>query len=381
VTSYLDLRTRVVFGTGALARLGEMAHEHGFHKTLLVTDRGIMSAGHAERASGFLRRAGIEVVVWSGFSENPDSTMIAAGAEIARAQGIDSLVGMGGGSSMDAAKGVAFLLSNGGAVRDYWGYGKARNALPPMIGIPTTAGTGSEAQSYALLSDPATHTKMAVGDRTASFRTAILDPELTVTQPPKITAFAGYDAISHCVETFVTTKRTAFSESFSREGWRLVEPNFERVLGAPSDLEARGAMLLGAHYAGIAIENSMLGAAHACANPLTARYDASHGLAIALMLPHVVRWNASHADERYSELLRLAGRSVADGPGGAAVLAARLEDLAVLANLPRSLRAIGVTEADLPALAEDAAQQWTGQFNPRPFDAAGALELYRVALG
>jgi alcohol dehydrogenase len=150
------------------------------------------------------------------------------------------------------------------------------------------------------------------------------------------------------------------------------------VLSAPADVEARGAMLLGAHWAGAAIEASMLGATHACANPLTARYGTLHGVAIALMLPHVVRWNGSAAAAGYAELLEVAG--VPPGPDPAATLAARLEDLAQAGGLPRRLRDAGVAEADLPSLAEEAAQQWTGRHNPRPFDAAAALQVYQAAL-
>jgi alcohol dehydrogenase len=262
-------------------------------------------------------------------------------------------------------------------MHDYQGYGKARHPLRPMIGVPTTAGTGSEAQSYALVSDARTHVKMACGDATAAFRVAILDPLLTVSQPAAVASAAGYDALSHAVETFVCTRRNPFSESFSREAWRLLEPHFPRVLDAPADLSARAAMLLGAHYAGVAIEASMLGAAHACANPLTARYGTVHGVAIALMLPAVCRWNAVAAAPRYEELLRIVGRLGGSDPAG--TLASRLSDLAAAAGLPGRLSAVNVPERDLPGLAEEAAIQWTGRFNPRPLDARGAQELYRAA--
>jgi alcohol dehydrogenase len=217
---------------------------------------------------------------------------------------------------------------------------------------------------------------MACGDPSAAFRIAILDPDLTASQPPAVAAAAGYDALSHAVESFVCTRRTAVSESFSREAWRLLEPHFPSSVSGPG-LAARGAMLLGAHYAGIAIEASMLGAAHACANPLTARYGTVHGVAIALMLPSVVRWNAPAAGDRYEELLRIAGARGESDP--AAALAARLQQLGATAGLPGRLSTVAVPRDDLPGLAEDAAVQWTGRFNPRPFDAAGALELYRAA--
>jgi alcohol dehydrogenase len=303
--------------------------------------------------------------------------MVRAAAERAREKEVDSLVGLGGGSSLDCAKGANFLLTGGGKIQDYWGYGKARQPLRPMIGVPTTAGTGSEAQSYALVSDAQTHVKMACGDPTAAFRVAILDPLLTLSQPRAVAAAAGYDALSHAVESFVCTRRSPASEVFSREAWRLLEPSFPRLMDAPADLPARAAMLLGAHYAGIAIEASMLGAAHACANPLTARYGTVHGVAIALMLPSVCRWNGDAAASGYEELLRIAGASSGSNP--AETLATLLSDRAATAGLPGRLRAVQVPEADLQTLAGDAAVQWTGRFNPRPFDAAGALELYRAA--
>jgi alcohol dehydrogenase len=219
---------------------------------------------------------------------------------------------------------------------------------------------------------------MACGDPGAAFRVAILDPELTVSAPRGVTATAGYDALAHAIETFVTTKRSPFSDVFSREAWRLLCGSFERVLDEPDDAGARAAMLLGAHYAGLAIEASMLGATHACANPLTARHGTAHGVAVALFLPHVVRWNAAAAGDRYAELEFVASGQTQAEPAGS--LAHRLEALALHAELPRSLRAIGVSEGELTALAEDAARQWTGRFNPRPFDATGALELYREAM-
>ncbi len=369
---------RVLFGEDSLAQLGTLARELGFRRTLLVSDAGLIRAGHLARAEEFMNGAGIQVFHFSEFGSNPDADMIEAGRAFAAGCGPDSLVGLGGGSSLDCAKGINFLLTQGGAMQDFAGYGKAAKPMLPMIGVPTTAGTGSEAQSYAIISDPQTHRKMACGDPKAAFRGVILDPALTLTQPASVTATAGYDAIAHAVETYVTTRRNPFSEMLSREAWRLLEGNFERVLVSPMDLEARAAMQLGAYYAGVAIELSMLGATHACANPLTARYGTAHGAAIAVMLPHVVRWNARTVASYYDELLDVAGKSDHHGNPGDA-LASRLEELAVAGELPRALRAIGATRDDLAVLAPEAAEQWTGKFNPRSFDTAGAREVYECA--
>ena len=373
-------RTRVIFGAGVVARLGELARELNFQRTLLVADEGLVASGHVDEAVGPLQKAGVQVFRFHDFESNPDTRMVEAGTALVSPLQIDSIIGLGGGSSMDCAKGINFLLTNGGRMSDYHGYGKATRPMLPMIAIPTTAGTGSEAQTYALISDAETHVKMACGDPKAAFRVALLDPALTVSQPRSITATSGFDAIAHAVETFVTTKRNPLSEIFSREAWRLLEPNYERVLEQPNDLEARGAMQLGAFYAGLAIENSMLGATHACANPLTARYGTAHGAAIAMLLPSVVRWNESVAADQYRMLLRWS--SVADKPhalSATEALARRLEELAGAGGLRNKLSATGISQADLHDLATEAAEQWTGTFNPRPFNKEGAIEVYQCS--
>jgi alcohol dehydrogenase len=375
-----QVRTRTIFGRHAADRVGSLARELGFRRTLLVADPGIVEAGHAAAVQRSLEAAAIAVVSFSDFAENPDSAMVARGAAFARQHAApDSIVAVGGGSSLDCAKGINFLLTNGGEMAQYRGYGKAATPLLPSIGIPTTAGTGSEAQSYAVIADADTRMKMACGDPSAAFRIAILDPELTASALPAVSATAGIDAIAHAVETAVTTRRTPLSDTFSHQAWRLLADGFERVIVHPADMEARAMMQLGAHFAGVAIEQSMLGAAHACANPLTARAGLTHGVALGILLPHVVRWNGPVAVEGYTALLGSPRRRSRDAEAPE-TLARRIEDLAIASGLPARLSDVGVREEALPELADLAAEQWTGTFNPRPFDAAGALEIYRAAL-
>lgn len=372
-----QLRTRLVFGSGAIDRLGPLARELGFSRPLLVTDRGLRDAGHVERALGQLRDAGVEAAVFDACEANPDGAMVDRGVEFAAARRPDGVIGLGGGSPLDCAKGINLLLTNGGAIADYKGYGLARKPLLPMIAVPTTAGTGSEAQSYAVIADTATHMKMACGDPKLAFAAAILDPDLTVSQPPAVTAAAGFDALAHAVETAVTTRRTPVSALFSHAAFRLIDPHYERVLADPGDVDARAAMQLGAFYAGVAIEHSMLGAAHACANPLTARYALTHGVALAVLLPHVVRWNAEGDSDLYGDLA--GGLPAASGGPAGDRLARRLVDAGRSGGFPPDLRTAGVSTDELPSLAEAAAGQWTGSFNPRPFGVREALELYRRA--
>lgn len=370
---------RVVFGPGTLARLGEIARAVCGSRVLLVTDPGLWQAGHPQRAEAAMRAAGLEVFTFDGVKENPTEREVGAGVVFARTHAVDCIVAVGGGSSMDCAKGVNFLLTNGGRMADYRGHGKATKPMLPSVGVPTTAGTGSEAQSYALITDESSHLKMACGDKKAAFRASILDPEVTLSQPRGVTAVTGIDAVAHAVESFVCTKRNPLSEVYARAAFRYLEPNFARVLEQPADLAARGAMLLGAHFAGMAIEAAMLGVCHSCANPLTAHYGVTHGVAIGVMLPHVVRFNGADpaTDALYRDLL-----DDHPGPNGrpaAEVLADRITDLLAAAGLPRTLKECGVADSILPLLAEEANQQWTARFNPRPVAEADILGLYRSA--
>ena len=282
---------------------------------------------------------------------------------------------------MDCAKGINFLYSNGGQMQDYWGVGKALRPMLPMIAVPTTSGTGSEAQSFALISDAKSHVKMACGDKKAACRIALLDPKLTMTQPPRVTALTGIDAIAHALETYVTKRRNAASLAFSREAWALLGVNFARVINDPGDLDARSGMQLGACFAGLAIENSMLGATHALANPLTAEYGIVHGQAVGMMLPHVIRYNGEEFPQWYRDLLdtTASGNGIPDSDSGAEGLADYIELLLELAELPSRLSDCGVEREKLPELAAAAAQQWTGNFNPRDADQSELLSLYERA--
>lgn len=376
-------QTRIVFGNDRVDDLGALAAELGAKRALVVSDPGIVAAGHAAHGIASLEAAGLEATLFEGVHENPTSDDVEAGLVFAQSWGPDLIVGLGGGSSMDCAKGINFLLTSGGRMQDYWGVGKAKQDMLPMIAVPTTSGTGSEAQSFALITDAQTHEKMACGDKRAAFRVAILDPKLTVTQPERVTALTGIDAIAHAIETYVTKKRNPASIAFSREAWRLLGESFGKVLSNGEDLDARSGMQLGACFAGLAIENSMLGAAHALANPLTANYGVVHGQAVGVMLPHVIRFNGQEQEFGvwYRELLEVTeginGCPAPDsGPEGLALYISRL---AGEAGLMLQLSELGVEEAKLEQLAEEAAKQWTGTFNPRTVNSDDLLQIYKAA--
>jgi alcohol dehydrogenase len=374
-------RTRIIFGRGVLGRLGEVACGLSATRALLVTDKGITAAGHAARAVAELERGGVPVALYDAVRENPTTADVARCLEVARAAGVDLIVGLGGGSSMDTAKGVNFILTNGGEIRDYWGVGKARRPMLPLVAIPTTAGTGSECQSAALIADEHTHQKMACLDPKAAAKVALLDPELTVSQPVRVTAVTGVDAIAHALETAVTSKRNPVSGMYAKEAFQRLVRALPVVLRDPANIDARGDMQIGSAFAGLAIENSMLGAAHSAANPLTARFNIVHGAAVGVMLPHVVRFNAAQpaAREAYAELANAAGLASLDAGSQAATLqlVSRLEAVLNLAGIPRGLLEMGVPPDAVSALADEASRQWTAAFNPV---AVGADDFRRLFL-
>ena len=364
-----ELKQQVIYGDDTIERLGELTRSLGGRRVLVTTDPGIEKAGILARAVSALQSERIAAYVYADVRENPTTEDVEAAVTVAKTNApIDLIIGLGGGSAMDCAKGANFLLTNGGTMADYWGTNKATAPMLPAIGIPTTIGTGSEAQSFALISQPETHIKMACGDKKARFGTVILDPTLTRTLPRSIAAITAIDAVAHAVESFVSTRHNLMSRMFAQHAWELLNANFEACLVEKQSGAARNKMLFGAYLAGLAIENSMLGAAHACANPLTARYDITHGVAVALMLPHVIRFNSSIAGEAYRELY----------PDGD--LADRITALKQIGNLPNRLREYPVQytvgTADLPTLAKEAAMQWTAQFNPRPVNVSDFMKLY-----
>ena len=376
-----QLRTRIVFGPNKVDALGELAAQLGVSRVLIVSDPGIIAAGHVARGQAALERSGLVCELFADLSENPTTAMLTPESHSPGDFEPELIVGLGGGSSMDCAKGINFLFSNGGRMQDYWGVGKAKQPMLPMFAAPTTAGTGSETQSFALISDEVTHVKMACGDKKAAFHTALLDPTLTLSQPRRVTALTGVDALAHAVETYVTRLRNPMSLAYSREAWLLLAENFSRVLDDPRDLEARSAMQLGAMFSGLAIENSMLGRDPRASEPADGQLwrcarpgDWDHVAACDSLQWRTVRRLVSRPARRQRRIARLSNRGI-----GRLGLSGFSSWTGGEADLPDRLSNCGVAREKLPQMADEAAQQWTGTFNPRPVDAAALLSLYEAA--
>ncbi|MEM6259805.1 MAG: iron-containing alcohol dehydrogenase [Planctomycetota bacterium] len=369
--------TRLVFGDGALEHLGTLCAELCVKRIMIISDPGVTQAGHTEHGLDIVKQAGLDAITFTRVHENPSTADVTEAVEAAKAYEPDLLIGLGGGSAIDTAKGCNFIYTNGGVMADYHHSDKPVEKMLPLIAVPTTHGTGSEAQSYALIADEDTHMKMACGDPKALPVIALLDPALTLTQPDSVAACTSVDAIAHAVESYVCTRRNDVSNRYASESFALTIHALPRLLDDPADMKARGDMLLGAAYAGLAIENSMLGAAHSCANPLTAKFGTIHGQAVGLMLPHVIRFNAEEqtAHASYEMLAELAGLSGVDA------LIDTLTGLLDRAGLRTTLAGLDVDRASFSDLAGKAASQWTANFNPRTITAADFEGLYDAAYG
>lgn len=371
---------QVFFGDGSRKQLGDLASKYG-KKILLVSDPGVSSAGHSHSAKEILQKSGLEVFLFDQSIENPTESSVQDCVQVAKKENIDVIVGLGGGSSMDTAKGCNFILSNGGRMSDYWGVGKAKKGFLPFIAVPTTAGTGSECQSFALISHDESHKKMACGDKKALPLVTILDPELTISQPHSVSASTGVDALAHALESAVTVKRNKNSARHSQLAFNLIQENLPLVLKDPSNLEYRGNVLLGASHAGAAIEQSMLGAAHSMANPLTVSKGVVHGIAVSMALPEIIKFNASRRAEtnfQYAELARNSGIAE-QGSADTHATQLLLERVCLIlgqSGIPDSIATFGFTQEDIPSLASDAFEQWTAQFNPVPISLKDFEDLY-----
>ena len=359
----------VIFGKGTSNRVGEIAKKFGQH-ALLVTDSGLSSVGLPQKIQKILEAANLKVTLFDESIENPTESSVQACVQVAEKSEVDLIIGLGGGSSMDTAKGCNFILSNGGKMSDFWGVDKATRPMYPLIAIPTTAGTGSECQSFALISNDISHKKMACGDKKALPRVTLLDPELTLSQPNSVTACTGVDALSHALESMVTSKRNKKSHHHARLAFQLIQEFLPLVLKDPTDLNSRGQVLLGASHAGAAIERSMLGAAHSMANPLTANRGIVHGVAVGIVLPEVMKFNKIDlgTNSIYAELARVSGIASMDchDEEASGLLIEKIYSILKLAKIPSFLNELGFAPSDIPSLALDASEQWTANFNPRP---------------
>jgi alcohol dehydrogenase len=365
---------------GALKDVGMWARNIGGTKGLIVASMGSYGEDQGKMVTDVLAKDGIQASVYAGAGPNPTDTMVMAGVELYTDQRCDFLVAIGGGSAMDCAKGIGLIVSNGGTIDQYEGIDKVSKDLPPFITVNTTAGTGSEVTSVAVLTESKTHHKMTIVDWRLTADVSVNDPELMLSMPPGLTAATGMDALSHAIEAYVSTVATALTDSLAYEAIGLVYKWLPVAFEHGDNIIAREGMCNAAFLAGLAFNNSGLGYVHALSHPVTGKYGLPHGVLNAVLLPAVMRWNSVLAGTRMAQI------AVAMGVGhpwrtdreNAEKAIAGVQDMNRRLKIPSGLAAMGVKESDIPALADAALEELVAKTNPR--QAASAEQVQRLYL-
>lgn len=370
----------IVFGEGLLARVGACARRLGGRRVLLVSDPGLFRAGWVDLAMRSLEEAGLAFAYYDAITSNPKDTEIAEGAREYAASGADVIVGLGGGSAMDAAKGIALLASNGGRIQDYEGSDRIHRPLPPLVLCPTTCGTGSDVSQFAIVTDTGRRCKMTIMSRTVAPDISLTDPATLSTLPEEYICTTAFDALSHAVEAFFSIASTSLTDVHAVKAIRLLSGSLVAAVRErdPGDLAnlARASL-----HAGMAFSNSLLGIVHALAHPIGGLYDTSHGSVNAVLLPEVIRYDLPVVEDKLPELAwGLGYRTAGDAALAGRIVQDAVEDLLHHTRAPRSLRSLGVTREDLPEIAERALHDACILTSPRRADAADLRGILERAL-
>jgi len=369
----------IIFGRGLLNQIGACARRLGGHKVFLVSDQGLLAAGWVDRAIRHIMDAGLEVILYDNVTPNPKDVEIEAGATEYIRQGADVIIGLGGGSAMDAAKGVAILVSNGGRIRDYVGPDKIIRPLPPLVLCPTTCGTGSDVSQFAIVNDTENRCKLTIMSRCVAPDISLTDPDLLETLPEEYVCTTATDALSHALEAYFSVASTSLTDVHAIKALRLVSNSLVNAVRErrPEDLENLSRASL---HAGMAFSNSLLGIVHALAHPIGGLYDANHGSINAILLPEVLRYDIPVVTDKLPELAWGLGQGGGGSIGDASeIVQERLAAMLDAAGAPRSLRSIGVKREDLPELARRALKDVCIVTSPRQADEKDLLAILERA--
>jgi 1,3-propanediol dehydrogenase len=368
----------VIFGPGSLGQIAECAQRLGAEKIFLVTDEGVRRAGWVDKAVAVLKDWGMNFELWSQVTPNPKDYEVEEGAKQYLAAGCDAIVGLGGGSPIDAAKGIAVLVSNGGRIHDYEGVDKVSRPLPPMIMIPSTAGTGADVSQFAVITDTKRKVKMVLVSKSLVPDISIVDPLLLTTKGAMLTANTGMDALAHAVEAYVSSAATPLTDVLALNAIRLIAGNLRESVASQNNLHAKEAMAMASLQAGLAFSNAILGAVHAMAHQLGGLRDMPHGAVDAILLPYVMEYNLIAAVDRFVDIAVAMGENVAGlsrrEAAARAICAVRQlnEDL----GIPNSLREIGLGVEDIPRLSQNAVKDPCLLTNPRDIGVSEIAEIF-----
>lgn len=380
--SFFRCPTEVIYGFNSIKKLGEVLVDLKAGKVLLVTDRGVSGAGILDVVADQIKGAGISFEVFEEVEPNPSVETVERAFALFMKSGCDAVVAVGGGSPLDVGKAVGILGANGGSILDYEGVEKATNASIPVVAIPTTAGTGSEVTIYLVITDHTRSYKFTIVSKKAAAKVAILDPLLTASMPPGLTASTGMDALVHAIESYTSLMSNPISEALAIKAIRLISAYLRPAVFNGKNLAARDAMLMGSLLAGMAFNNTRLGNAHAMSHPVSAYFGVPHGIANAILIPYVMEFNLPAAPEKFKEIARAMGCNV-DGLtaiNAAKVAVSAIWELIEDLGLPKKLSEVGVKEEAISAMTDDAMKSGNILVNPRTTTREDILKIYRRAL-
>ena len=371
----------IIFGRGSLKQIGQCSRRLGGDKVLLVTDPGVAAQGWIDEALGYLKQEGLKPVVYDNVVSNPRDFQVEEGAQVYARNECDVILAIGGGSPMDTAKGIAILATNQGRIEDYVGCNLITQPIPPLICVPTTAGTGSDVSQFAIIADLKKKIKMTILSRAIMPDISLIDPRLLQTKTPELIASTGMDTLTHAIEAFVSSLSWPLTDPHASHAIKLVFRHLKEAVQKKS-LDPLEGMAIASLEAGAAFSNAILGAVHALAHPLGGLYDMHHGLANAILLPVVLKKNLEHAQDKYALVANAMG---IDTRGKTKAEAAsqvphQIESLINMLHIPSKLSQVGVKREDIPALARDAAEDLCMMTNPQCYDATEIEAMYLDAL-
>ncbi|WP_027722367.1 alcohol dehydrogenase-like regulatory protein ErcA [Maridesulfovibrio zosterae] len=372
----------LIFGVGASLLAGQYAENFGVNKALIVTDPGLVECRWVTKVQASLTKSGVDSAIFSDVSENPRDTEVMKGAEVYMDNNCDCIVAVGGGSPMDCAKGIGIVITNNAHILSFEGVDMVEVPGPPLICIPSTAGSSADVSQFAIITDTNRDVKISIVSKAMVPDAALIDPELTTTMSLQLTAATGLDALTHAIEAYVSNANSALTDLLALDAIKLVSENLAAVIQDPENIDLRGHMMLASMQAGLAFSNAILGAVHAMAHSLGGLLDLPHGECNAILLPYVIRKNFSSAVERYTEISESMGINVQNKSSDQVCdeLVQRVIELRTAAGIHKSLRDFGLREADIPKLAELALKDACMVTNPVELTQKDIEKIYEAAL-
>ncbi|SFF04418.1 iron-containing alcohol dehydrogenase [Alteribacillus iranensis] len=379
-----NLRTNLLFGEGSVAKITNVVQKEGFQRVLVICDKGIQQANILTFVTDELERSGAEYVVFSDVEANPTTTNVNHCMEILNRFQPDFLIGVGGGSPLDVAKAVSLLATNGGKIEEYEGIDTFEKDPLPLLAVPTTAGTGSEVTIFTVITNPETEYKLTAGGKRLAPKWAVMDPELTRTLPPHITAATGMDALVHAIESYTSTATYPLTETLALEAIRVISSNLRQAVFNGDNMKARTAMLYGSLIAGVSFNNTRLGNVHAMSHPLSAMYNVPHGVANSVLLPYVMTFNLPAAPEKFVDIAKAMGEYIDPEVSmmeNAYTSIKAVERLAKDVFIAKDFSRYHVKKEDIQTMAEDAMKSGNVLVNPRKTRIEDIIALYEETVG